>query len=87
MQTANDTTYTVKIIGVIDDGIDGSDEYLLVASDNDSATIEDVETEFLNLYYCDTHRAGAYFCHTVTVQKKSYSDNEFIVIIHHRYDV
>ena len=87
MQTINDTAYTVQTIGVIDYGIDGSDEYLLVASDDDSATIEDVETEFLNLYYRDTHRAGAYFCHTVTVQKKSYSDNEFIVIIHHRYDV
>jgi hypothetical protein len=80
-------TYETQRIGVIDDGIDGSDEYLLVTSDDDSATAQDVETEFLNRYYRDTNRAGGYFCAAVTVQKKSYSDNEFIVIIHHRYDV
>ncbi len=86
MQTATDTNYKVQTIGVIDNGIDGSDQYLLITVDNDSATTEEVEHEFLNLYYRDTSQPGGYFCHTVTVQRKSYSDHEFIVIIHHRYD-
>lgn len=87
MQTATDTNYKVQTIGVIDNGNEGSDQYLLVTIDNDFATTEEIEHEFLKVYYRDTNRAGGYFCHAVTAQKKSYSDHEFIVIIHHRYDV
>lgn len=86
MQTASETTYKVQRIGVIEQGIDGTDEYLLIKSD-DAATADEVEHEFLNLYYRDTNHAGGYYCADVTVQQKNYSDHEFIVIVHHRYDV
>ena len=87
MQTETGTTYKVQRIGKIDCGIDGSDQYLLVTSEDDSVTAEEVEHEFLTMYFRDTNHAGGYFCHAVTVQKKERPACEFIVIIHHRYDV
>jgi hypothetical protein len=78
--------YRTQEIGRIDQGIDGVDQYLLVADLSDDIDTEVVEQEFLEHHYRDTNVAGGYFCHSVTVSELP-SDNKCIVIIHHRYDV
>lgn len=78
--------YTITRIGSVEQGIDGNDEYLLVMDGEENKTTDEVEQDFFEAYYRDTDTAGAYFCHYVTVVELP-SNNEWIVIIHHRYDV
>jgi len=78
--------YKITRIGRVEQGIDGNDEYLLVTDLEDTKTTDEVESDFFQAYYRDTDTAGAYFCHYVTVVELP-ADNEWIVVIHHRYDV
>ena len=77
--------YRITPIGKVDQG-NGSDEYVLVCDLSDDIDLDDVEREFTEHCYRDTDTPGAYFCHRVTVVGLD-SDNECIVIVHHRYDV
>lgn len=75
-----------EAIGSIVKGVDGTDEYLHVrclTADSDEAT---VERAVMQRYYRDTDTPGGYFCRNATVMRKRYSDNEYVVIVHHRYD-
>tara|TARA_R110000868_G_scaffold395861_1_gene667838 strand:+ start:651 stop:890 length:240 start_codon:yes stop_codon:yes gene_type:complete len=78
---------TIKIvkIGNIDNGIDGSDEYLLLTDTEDNLT-ENQAWEYLHpLVYRDTDTAGAYFCHYVKALQKT--DNSVVCIVYHQYNV
>jgi hypothetical protein len=78
---------TIKItkIGNIDNGIDGSEEYLLLSNNEDDLN-EQQAWEYLHpLVYRDTNRAGAYFCHTVKTMQKT--DNSVVCIVYHQYNV
>lgn len=74
-------------IGVIDIGVDGSDEYLLVNTDEPTIPAK-VKRDLLERFYRDTmQEAGGYYCHNVTVLEHPLSDSKFVAVIHHRYDV
>jgi hypothetical protein len=78
---------TIKItkIGNIDNGIDGSEEYLLLTDAEDDLN-EQQAWEYLHpLVYRDTDDAGAYFCHTVKTMQKT--DNAVVCIVYHQYNV
>lgn len=74
-------------IGLIRLGVEGYDEYLHIMAEN--ATMwDDVHDWLLKRYYRDTtQEAGGYYIHRVTVMPRPNRDDEFIGIIHHRYDV
>lgn len=74
-------------IGVIDIGVEGSDEYLLVNTDEPTIPAK-VKRDLLERFYRDTtQEAGGYYCHNVTVMEYPFSDSKFVAVIHHRYDV
>jgi len=78
-------TIQVTKIGNIDNGIDGSEEYLLLTNSEDDLT-EDQAWDYLHpLVYRDTDIAGAYFCHTVRTLQKT--DNQVVCIVYHQYNV
>jgi len=78
-------TIQVTKIGNIDNGIDGSEEYLLLTNSEDYLT-ENQAWEYLHpLVYRDTDTAGAYFCHTVRTLQKT--DNSVVCIVYHQYNV
>tara|TARA_R110002126_G_C10387961_1_gene494779 strand:+ start:202 stop:471 length:270 start_codon:yes stop_codon:yes gene_type:complete len=80
----NMTIQIVKI-GNIDNGIDGSEEYLLLTNSEDNLT-ENQAWEYLHpLVYRDTDTAGAYFCHYVKTMQKT--DNSVVCIVYHQYNV
>lgn len=75
-----------ETIGTVSLGIDGSDQYLLVHT-TEEATEKDVTEYYLPRVYKNTDIGGAYYCCDITVIKKKYLSDEFILIIHHRYNV
>lgn len=79
--------YTTTRIGMINEGIDGSDEYLMVRSTDDALDLPAVEQELTDLYYRESTRPGGYFCHTVRLIPDPIHDNTAIAIVQHRYDV
>lgn len=77
----------VQKIGVIQHGVEGSDEYVLMRFP-EPTTPHDAHEWLLPRVYRDTHQeAGGYFCNSVTIMPKPYLDNELVGVIHHRYDV
>lgn len=38
-------------------------------------------------YYRDCSHHGGYFCSSISIVKQQYSSDDFIVTVHHRYDV
>ena len=78
-------TIQVTKIGNIDNGIDGSEEYLLLTNSEDYLT-ENQAWEYLHpLVYRDTDTPGAYFCHYVKTMQKT--DNSVVCIVYHQYNV
>lgn len=82
--------FAMNRIGADDQGIDGSDEYILLTchdEDIDDEQLRAIETAAIQHYYRDTHRPGGYFCHSVTIIRMPYLSNKLMMIIHHQYDV
>jgi hypothetical protein len=78
-------TINIVKIGSIDNGIDGSDEYLLLTDTEDNLTENDAWEYLYPLVYRDTDTAGAYFCHHVKAMQKT--DNTVVCIVYHQYNV
>lgn len=77
---------TVTKIGNIEQGIDGTDQYLLLTRKDDSFTPEEARDWLLPQVYRETYQeAGGYFCKRVTVMQKT--DSQVVAIVHHEYDV
>lgn len=77
--------YRVTRIGSVDMSQGGNDEYLLVCDPDDDIDVTTVEEAF-NHHVCrDTDAPGGYFCLGVTTVHLP-SDNECIVIVHHRFN-
>jgi len=79
-------TNKITKIGNIDNGIDGSEEYLLLTDSVSGYLTENQAWDYLHpLVYRDTNDAGAYFCHTVKTLQKT--DNQVVCIVYHQYNV
>jgi hypothetical protein len=77
---------TVTKIGNIEQGIDGTDQYLLLTRKDDSLTPKEARDWLLPQVYRETYQeAGGYFCKRVTVMQKT--DSQVVAIVHHEYDV
>jgi hypothetical protein len=83
-----DTTTELEIkattIGTIDNGCDGSQQYILLTCLNDSLFEHEAYAWLMPKVYRDTNTPGGYFCHIVeTIQKR---DDQVICIVHHQFD-
>ena len=81
--------FKTENIGRIELGVEGSDQYIkLTADGNHAPTKSQVHDWLLSQCYRDTHQeAGGYYCHSVTIMKHPRLNDEFVGIIHHRFDV
>jgi hypothetical protein len=75
----------IEPIGRILRGIDGSDEYVLLRS-NDDVFTHDLEAWLLDRYHTRSKGPGSYFCTSVRVIPHAHV-GKYIGIIYHRYDV
>ena len=82
------TRYKLQVIGDVDQGINGRDQYVLIKDLEDEINLDDVRN-FAEENFCyDTNRPGGAFCYRITVVPASpLHNNQCIAIIHHRYDV
>lgn len=83
-----DTTTELEIkaitIGTIDNGCDGSQQYILLTCLNDALFEHEAYAWLMPKVYRDTNTPGGYFCHRVeTIQKR---DDQVICIVHHQFD-
>lgn len=75
-------------IGTISEGIDGSDQYVLVQrEDRDKLTPADAKEWLLPRVYRRSSQPGAAFCDRVSAMQVQYSDTDVICIIHNRLDI
>jgi len=85
------TTNTMQIettnIGIIVDGIDGSDQYILLTRKDDDLTPEQAVEFLLPQYYSECRRPGGYFCTAVRAVQVQYCANRVICTVEHRYDI
>lgn len=77
----------VTLIGQVERGIDGTDNYYAVGPLEEGTSLEAIRGAFLQRYYRDTAYPGGYFCHNVSVVPQEHSTTRFIVTVHGRYDV
>lgn len=77
---------TKERIGIINNGVDGSDEYLLVSGTEDDITIEHVRKWLLPQYHKECNGPGQYYCRDMSAQQVQYRANEVIAVVFHRYD-
>ena len=80
-------TLKVERIGSIEKGIDGTDAYLLVTSNEGALDCDQVEAFLLQQWWRDSSGPGTYYCNSVRVIPDPVHDNECIAIVQHRYDV
>lgn len=76
-------------IGSIPLGVEGSDQYVqLFCTGAKPPSKERVHAWLMERVFKDTQQeAGGYYCHNVTIMTHPHRANEFVGIIHHRYDV
>lgn len=76
----------VTKIGIVDDGVDGRDEYLLLRN-REGDLSPDQAIAFLHpLVYRAGRGPGSYFCTTVIAVQKEPTTDTVICTIEHRYD-
>lgn len=76
-----------ETIGVLNKGIDGRDEYLLISDNEDDLDLNEVHRILVEQFYVDSSVPGGYFCHTVRIIPDELHPNRCIAIVQHRYDV
>ncbi len=75
----------VTKIGIVDAGIDGRDEYLLLRNREGDLSPDQAIAYLRPLVYREGRGPGSYFCTTVSAVQTQY--NTAICIVEHRYDV
>lgn len=75
----------MTLIGNVNQGIDGRDEYVLMVRLDDDLTPEQAREWLLPQVYRESTHPGDYFCTSVTVLPRS--DNCCVAIVHRRFDV
>lgn len=78
---------TMQLIGNLELGIDGRDEYVLVTNPEGKLSIEQAEDFVLSRVYRNSTGAGSYYCTSAYGSPVKYSVNQVIVSVHHRYDI
>ena len=79
-----DLEIRAQTIGTVDNGVDGSEQYILLTCLNDALSENEAHAWLYPKVYRDTDTPGAYFCHIVeTIQKR---DNEVLCIVHHQFN-
>ena len=88
-QTFEYENFTITLIGRTDNGIDGSDEYVQLSSnDGEPITTEQIDQLFCEKWRYETQQeAGGYFCKSYGVFFHQYGNDRAIMCIHHCYDV
>lgn len=82
--TIQDLKIRTTIIGTIDNGCDGAQQYILLTCRDDDLTEDQAYAWLLPQVYRDTNTPGGYFCRRIeTIQK---SNNQVICIVHHEYN-
>lgn len=81
--------FKVTLIGRIEQGIDGNDEYVRIESlDGEPITTEQIDNLFWDKWgYQTRQEAGGYFCTSYTVFNYQYGDDRAVLCINHRYDI
>ena len=74
-------------IGLIDEGIEGRDEYVLLTRKDDDLTPEQAAAYMLPKVYRSSSHPGAYFCTSVRAMQVQFRRNAVVCIIEHRYDI
>ena len=82
-----DAQFRLTLIGDIDQGIDGRDQYVRIKRLDDDLDLDLAHDWLRQRYYHRTGRPGGYFCTSVTIVPLPHNISECIGIIHHRYDV
>lgn len=77
-------TYTK--IGAISNGIDGTDLYLLVSSNEDDITPEQAVEYLMPTFYMPSRGPGYPFCDTILAVQDQYKSNQVIATVCQRYD-
>lgn len=89
MTDNTDDYILMQTIGNIHKGVDGTDQYVLLKRVDDDLDADTAHDWLLRRYYHDSTHPGGYFCTSVTIipVPVPYARNEYIGIVHHRYDV
>ena len=74
----------LQVIGEIDKGIDGRQQYVLLTNKEDGLTLDEAHQYLTEHFWRDCNHPGGYFCRLFDVFQKT--DNQVIGIIHHQYD-
>ena len=74
-------------IGTLEEGIDGRDEYLLLARKDDDMTPEQAIKWLLPKVYRRSTMPGDYYCTSVKAVQAQHSTCKVICTIEHRYDI
>lgn len=74
-------------IGVVDEGIDGRDEYILLTRKDYDLTPRQAVSYLLPKVYRRSSHPGAYFCTSVRAMQSQFQLNAVVCIIEHRYDI
>ena len=88
-QTFEYDNLKITLIGRVDDGIDGSDEYVLLTStDGELISTEQIDQLFWEKWRYETQQeAGGYFCKSYCVFPHQYGADRVVLCIKHQYDI
>jgi hypothetical protein len=82
----NERSFHIEKIGIIHLGMDGSDEYVLLTANQSATTDEIFDLMIHRVYRSIDQQTGGYYCDNVTVMPHPVLDDQFVCVIHHRYD-
>jgi hypothetical protein len=83
----DDAEITISTIGTVDDGIDGSDQYILLTRKDDDMTPAQAEHWLLARHYRACRGPGSFYCTEVHAVQAKYLTNVCICTVLNRYDV
>lgn len=80
---------TLTEVGSVPQGIDGSDQYVAIQSDDwEPLDAEKIDQLFWEKWRCETTcEAGGYFCKSYSLFIDKHDDSRAVLCIQHRYDI